>query len=82
MPKPEIGGDYSGIDRIGEPGVALAVGLDDGCGMHAGSGFERVASDHRVIARDRDTGGFGNGLTVLTELGQIAVDPAEQFQID
>ncbi len=44
---------HAGVDAVGQHLVVLAIGLDDGSRMNAGSGAEGVVADHRIVLRNR-----------------------------
>src|ERR1700681_3717463 len=58
----ELARRHAGIDAVGEPVVALALGLDDGRRMHAGGGAEGVSACEGIVDGQRVAGGAGGGL--------------------
>src|SRR5439155_13834735 len=74
----------AGVDAVGEPLVALALGLDDGSGVDSGGGAEGVLADDRVVHWKLVPGDLRGQLDELAELAHVAraVDGvAEQFEI-
>ena len=49
--------------------------------MDPGAGAKRVASDRRIIRRNRHAGRRAHALTVPGERTEIVVDPAQQLEI-
>ena len=50
-------GRHRRVDRVHQLAIALAPGLDDRRGVHAGRGAERVAPDDRIVVGNRHAGG-------------------------
>src|SRR5438874_1231141 len=74
-------GGHAGVDTVGQPLVALALGLDHRGGVDAGRGSKRVLAEHWVVRGDRHPGALGDDLAHLAQLAQIRVDPPEQSEV-
>ncbi len=63
---------------VGEPVVALLLGVDDRRGVHAGRGAERIVADHRVVDRGWEAGGGGDLAGDRGEVAQGGVFPRSE----
>src|SRR6266567_8308542 len=53
--------------------------------MDSGGGAESVSADDWIIGRDGNSGGTGDGVAIIFQLGQVLFTPgrnAHQFQVD
>jgi hypothetical protein len=81
----EVVRGHSGIDGVRKFDVFFLIRFDDGSGVNAGRGAERVFADYRIVRRNRNAGGGGDSLAVLLEFGQVLPVPrrdAHELQVD
>ncbi|MFO0003153.1 MAG: hypothetical protein ACK559_18685, partial [bacterium] len=64
---------HAGVDPVGEPLIALVLGLDDRRGVHARARAKRVRADEGVVDRDGKVRRARDGLAVLQELREVLV---------
>lgn len=77
----EVRSRYAGIHAVRQPWIAFAHGFDHGGGMHARAGQESVVAKDGVVVRDGHAQMLGASAHVVAEATQVAVDPAQQFEV-
>src|SRR6266851_387209 len=76
---------HAAVDAVGEPAVALPLRLDDGGGMHAGGGAERVLAGDGIVHRQRVSGDARRQLDEAHQCRHVArtvEGMVEQLQVD